>query len=84
MMAGTTVYPTLGNHEDNSPLYYEAFGLPPYYSFDCGDAHFTVLDSTDLSTLDAQASWLESDLETGLWKFVSFHHPASTPTGGRW
>lgn len=79
MMANTTVYPALGNHEDDSPLYFDAFGVPSYYSFDCGGGHFAVLDSTKLGTVDAQAAWLESDLGSGKpWKFVSFHHPAYT------
>ncbi|MDD5511050.1 MAG: PKD domain-containing protein [Dehalococcoidales bacterium] len=79
MMSGTTVYPALGNHENDSLIYYEAFGLPSYYSFDCGDAHFSVLDSNDLSAVTSQAQWLEDDLATsGLWKFASFHHPMYT------
>jgi len=77
MLANTTVYTALGNHEENDALYYDIFGLPSYYSFDCGDAHFTVLDSnTDIS---AQTTWLESDLDSGqAWKFVAFHHPLYT------
>ncbi|MCX5991061.1 MAG: PKD domain-containing protein [Chloroflexi bacterium] len=77
MLANTTAYTALGNHEENDALYYDIFGLPAYYSFDCGDAHFTVLDSnTDIS---AQTTWLESDLDTGqTWKFVMFHHPLYT------
>jgi hypothetical protein len=77
LMAGTTVYPALGNHEDNADLYYETFGLPAYYSFDCSSAHFTVLDS-DMEFPD-QTAWLDSDLDTGKpWKFVSYHHPMYT------
>ena len=77
MLANTTVYTALGNHEDNSTLYYDIFGLPEYYSFDCGDAHFTVLDST--GDIPAQATWLDSDLDSSQeWKFVAFHHPLYT------
>ena len=77
MLAGTTIYAALGNHEDHDPLYYEIFGLPAYYSFDCGDAHFTVLDSTGDTT--AQAAWLENDLDSSKpWKFVGSHHPLYT------
>ena len=77
MLANTTVYMARGNHEENDALYYDIFGLPAYYSFDCGDAHFTVLDSnTDIS---AQTTWLQSDLDTGqAWKFVMSHHPLYT------
>ncbi|MBN2098200.1 MAG: right-handed parallel beta-helix repeat-containing protein [Dehalococcoidia bacterium] len=77
MLATTTIYTALGNHEDNDPLYYEIFGLPAYYSFDCGDAHFTMLDSNMDTT--AQAAWLGGDLDSGkAWKFVGFHHPFYT------
>lgn len=76
-MAKTAVFPALGNHEYNSPLYYETFDTQPYYSFDCGDAHFTVLNSNlDEAT---QAAWLTSDLQSAKsWKFVGFHHPPYT------
>src|SRR5206468_2418741 len=54
-----------------------------FYSFDHGDAHFTVLDSN--SCCDAtQRSWLETDLATTprKWKFVFFHHtPYSCASG---
>ncbi|MDD5093573.1 MAG: metallophosphoesterase [Dehalococcoidia bacterium] len=77
LMANTTVYPALGNHEKNSALFYGAFGIAPYYSFDCGDAHFTVLDS--INTSDTEAAWLGSDLDNSKpWKFVSFHYPMYT------
>jgi hypothetical protein len=77
MLATTTIYTALGNHEDNDPLYYEIFGLPAYYSFDCGNAHFAVLDS-NLDT-SAQAAWLGGDLDSGkAWKFVGSHHPFYT------
>lgn len=74
LMAKTAVYACLGNHEKNSVNYYEAFGVTADYSFDCGDAHFTVLNSNDTTT--AQRTWLDNDLDTGKpWKFTSFHHP---------
>jgi PKD repeat protein len=77
MLANTTIYTGLGNHEENNALYYDIFGLPEYYSFDCGDAHFTVLDST--AGISAQTTWLDSDLDSGqTWKFVAFHHPLYT------
>ncbi|MBN2098199.1 MAG: PKD domain-containing protein [Dehalococcoidia bacterium] len=77
MLANTTVYTALGNYEGNDALYYDIFGLPEYYSFDCGDAHFTVLDSN--MNISAQTTWLDSDLDTSkAWKFVAFHHPLYT------
>ena len=85
MMATTTVYPTLGNHEYTNysgsgeavQNYYTAFEMPEWYSFDCGDAHVTVLDSnTDEADMTAQTAWLLNDLTTNdPWKFVAFHHP---------
>jgi PKD repeat protein len=77
MLANTTLYTALGNHELSDALYYDIFGLPSYYSFDCGDAHFTVLDST--KGISAQTTWLGSDLGSSQpWKFVAFHHPLYT------
>jgi PKD repeat protein len=77
MLANTTLYTALGNHEESDALYFDAFGLPSYYSFDCGDAHFTVLDST--KGISAQTTWLGSDLDTSkMWKFVVCHHPLYT------
>ena len=86
MMSTTTFYPTLGNHEysnfggapgDPEQNYYDAFGVPEWYSFNCGDAHFTVLDSNDEADVNAETTWLLNDLATtyATWKFVSFHHP---------
>ncbi len=79
LLASTTVYSALGNHDNktNSGLYYSIFGLSPDYSFDCGDSHFTILDS--LNTSDAQTTWLNSDLDSVKpWKFVAFHYPMYT------
>jgi PKD repeat protein len=77
MLANTTLYTALGNHEENDALYYDIFGLSAYYSFDCSDAHFTVLDST--KGISAQTTWLGSDLRSSQpWKFVVCHHPLYT------
>jgi len=39
-------FPVLGNHERNTRDFYEFFqATTPYYSFDWGNAHFTVLNS---------------------------------------
>jgi len=78
MLANTTIYPVLGNHEDNHTNYYDAFGVPEWYSFDCGNAHFTILDSNDWASphMIEQTAWLQNDLDSAAtWKFVSFHHP---------
>ena len=48
LVLNTPLYPTLGNHEDDSPLYYQFFVLPgnkDYYSFNWGSVHFICLNS---------------------------------------
>ena len=48
LMRNTPYYPVLGNHEKDSPYYYDLFDLPnneKYYYFTVGDALFIVLDS---------------------------------------
>jgi parallel beta-helix repeat protein len=101
MMSTTTFYTTLGNHEyasygggsgDPEQNYYDAFEMPEWYSFDCGDAHFTVLDSNDQADVNAETAWLQADLGSdsatnATWKFVSFHHPpysSSAKNYGGW
>ena len=82
-----TVFPSLGNHEMNSPLYYEYMSLPDengesYYSFDYGNAHFIALNSNEREApfeIDSeQTKWLIKDLKENAdaeWKIVFFHHP---------
>jgi len=48
LMRNTPYYPVLGNHEKDSPYYYDLFDLPNnerYFYFTVGDALFIVLDS---------------------------------------
>jgi len=78
VFANTSIYTTLGDHEDNSSTYYDVFRLPEWYSFDCAGAHFAVLDSNDWTgdRMDNETTWLEADLaDDAEWKFVAFHHP---------
>lgn len=76
MVATKTVFPARGNHDGND-LYYDIFGVLPYYSFDCADAHFTILDSIDNPI--GQTDWLYNDLANEKeWKFVFSHHPIYT------
>ncbi|CAD6494982.1 MAG: Calcineurin-like phosphoesterase [Candidatus Argoarchaeum ethanivorans] len=78
MLANTTIYPVPGNHEDNHSNYYDAFRMSGWYSFDCGNAHFGILDSNDWAAphTTEQTAWLQGDIESdATWKFVSFHHP---------
>jgi 3',5'-cyclic AMP phosphodiesterase CpdA len=51
------------------------------FSFDSGDAHWTVLDSNPYVHWDTKGmrDWLARDLERArgaTWRFVVFHHPA--------
>lgn len=50
LLSKVALFPVLGNHEGNSPLYYNLFDLPGnerYYSFDYGQVHFVMLDSNE-------------------------------------
>lgn len=78
------VMPAKGNHDGD--LFLEFFALPDngprvpsgeFYSFDYGDAHFVVLDSSN-NTSEAVKQWLREDLQgtEKNWRFALFHHPA--------
>jgi 3',5'-cyclic AMP phosphodiesterase CpdA len=85
-------FPCLGNHERNNPQYYDFFDVKvPYYSFDWGDAHFSVLNSdfgNVASSNEAkekywkeQMLWFEEDLKKSAkaaLRFAVFHHPPFT------
>src|SRR6185503_15453317 len=82
-------WPCLGNHDWSTASgqpWRDAFVTPAnnaagsenYYSFDFGNAHFTVLNSNQsTSPGSAQHDFLEEDLAatSQRWKFVVFHHP---------
>jgi predicted phosphodiesterase len=84
-------YPSLGNHERNADNYLAFLNARPFYSFDWGGAHFTVLNSDIASAGQTPAQrdaywkeetrWLEEDLgraqKAGL-RFVIAHHPPIT------
>jgi PKD repeat protein len=85
MLSGAAIYPALGNHENYSALYFNAFNVDPYYSFVCANAYFAVLDSNGGYSVTEQSTWLESDLPGDKpWKFVSFHHPMYTSEEDHW
>jgi hypothetical protein len=64
-MKNTPYYPVLGNHEKDSPYYYDFFDLPNnerYYYFTVGDALFIVLDSEGpRTTMPAYVTESEED-----------------------
>jgi len=85
ILANAPFYPALGNHEENSPLYFSLLSLPGnerWYSFDSGPVHFIALDVafSDYQPGSEQYAWLERDLrETSRpWKIAYFHHPPFT------
>lgn len=89
-LAQVPLYPVLGNHEKNSPLYFRYFALPGrerYYSFNWGQCHFIALDSNpDFLTDRKQMEFLEEDLQRykdASFIIVFFHHPPFTAAKGR-
>lgn len=76
--------PAKGNHDGN--LFLDFLALPDngpqgvigscFYSFDYGDAHFMVLDTSNVIT-DTVKQWLQRDLQNTdkTWKLAIFHHP---------
>ena len=76
-------YPALGNHENDSPLYFKNFPRihnQRWYSVEREGIHFIVLDSNfDLQKGSEQYRWLESDLRgvsaDTKFKIAIFHHP---------
>ncbi|MBI4301164.1 MAG: metallophosphoesterase [Chloroflexi bacterium] len=91
LLANAPLYPTLGNHELNDPLYFSLFTLPGnerWYSFDSGPAHFVTLDVvfSAYGPGSEQYAWLERDLRetTQPWKIVYIHFPpySFTPSRG--
>ena len=97
LLSKTAFFPTLGNHERNNRLYYEFFDMTrPYYSFDWGQAHFSIINSDIQSSgrsaearerfWSEQTKWLEEDLagsNRSVFRFVMAHHPPITAVARR-
>lgn len=81
LMSRVSLYPVLGNHEEDSPNYYKYMSLPDpeyYYQFSYGNAQFFMLDTNrNVGPGSEQYKWLEASLKksTAKWKFVCHHHP---------
>jgi len=92
VMRSISLFPVLGNHDRNADYYYDHMSLPnneAWYSFDCGIAHFVVLDSNQpYQEGTPQYQWLEQDLasvkEPNRWLIPVFHAPmySAHPTRG--
>lgn len=75
---------SIGNHEHNADWYYKYVSQPgneAWFSFNYGNAHFTIFDSNqDYKPGSEQYKWLEADLaspeaQNAAWRFVFKHHP---------
>jgi 3',5'-cyclic AMP phosphodiesterase CpdA len=83
MRAQAEFFPTLGNHEEQSQLYFDNFELPgneQWYSVERNYTHFICLNSCiQTDTLSVQYQWLKNDLESihDSIRFIVayFHHP---------
>jgi predicted phosphodiesterase len=83
LLKSAEYFPCLGNHENESPLYFSIFPRIKnrrWYSVERQGIHFIVLDSnSDMRVGSAQYCWLLSDLRR-INRFVKyrvavFHHP---------
>ncbi|HID07716.1 MAG TPA: hypothetical protein EYP10_11295, partial [Armatimonadetes bacterium] len=85
LLSRLPIYPCLGNHERNSPHYFDLFVLPGnerFYTFAWSYASFFILDIY-FSPCDAnseQYQWLQTQLANARtpWKFVVLHSPIYT------
>jgi hypothetical protein len=82
-MSRISMFPTLGESEENHYNYFRIFHLPNnerWYSFDYGNAHFVCLQIDgfgDATPGSEQYRWLENDLASTNkpWKIAFFHFP---------
>jgi len=83
-LVDSVYYVAIGNHEENSPLYFRFLALPGnerWYSFDYAGCHFICLDSNPWAQQNPESeqyAWLEDNLKANqdaLLTFVAFHHP---------
>ena len=97
LLRKTAFYPSTGNHERNSPQWYDFFNqTSAYYSFNWGNSHFSIIN-TDIGNIgpgpetrqrywDEQVKWLRDDLEKNQradFRFVVGHHPPLTAVTSR-
>jgi hypothetical protein len=93
LMSRITMFPTLGEREENHVNYFDLFSLPNnerWYSFDYGNAHLISLQIDgygDISPGSEQYRWLENDLANTdkTWKFAFFSYPPYSygPSGSK-
>ncbi|MBK9981776.1 MAG: metallophosphoesterase [Saprospiraceae bacterium] len=83
-------YPAIGNHEQNSPNYFNYFNLPlngtsgyleHWYSHDYSNVRVLTMDSNNPYNIQAQLNWLDSMLNVSCsdtlidFVFAQMHHP---------
>lgn len=91
LLRNAAFFPSLGNHERGAANYFDFLSAKPYYSFDWGSAHFTVINSDIENAGSTQADreafwqeqtrWLENDLRESQkadFRFLFAHHPPMT------
>jgi len=97
LLRQTAFFPSLGNHERNSREYYEFFQVDtPYYGFNWGNAHFSVINSDFGNAAmskegkdkfwEEQTRWLDDDLAANQkadFRFVVAHHPPISAVASR-
>jgi len=97
LLRQTAFFPAIGNHDRTSHYVEDIFHEGgPYYSFEWGNCHITVIDS-ELTTAASNESgrkafwatqlrWIEEDLKTHQeadYRFVVAHHPPFTAVASR-
>ncbi|MCH2133214.1 MAG: metallophosphoesterase [Phycisphaerales bacterium] len=81
LLGRVTMYPVLGNHEQDARHYYKYMSLPEpeyYYTFSQGDADFFMVDTNrNVAPGSEQYEWLDKALaqSDARWKFAVHHHP---------
>jgi hypothetical protein len=78
MMNHVPFYPVSGNHERDSGVLQEIFGMPSWYSFRCSDVRLVVLDSNPLppNLAAEQDQFVAGNKDHDVnWTFVALHHP---------
>lgn len=86
------LFPTKGNHDVTGTAFEDYLAVPSggtdsYYSFDYGDAHFTIIDN-NISTAvgSAQHTWISNDLASTnkKWKIVAMHSEVYVSRSSSW
>ena len=81
LLRNVPIYPVLGNHEQESPYYYDYFSIhngKPWWSVDYGSVHLIGLDTNlPCDVGSEQYNFLLEDLKKNKkeWTILVFHHP---------